>query len=83
VPFEIKSIIILAIAKLFEIVFDSQGLQFAELREDLNDLEKEYFTERDDIHQRAILQQLHDGFSRKGPKLCGMEKFTKEEASRL
>jgi methyl-accepting chemotaxis protein len=84
VPFEIKSIIILAIAKLFEIVFDSQGLQFAELREDLNDLEKEYFTERDDIHQRAILQQLHDGFSRRGSDaVAGMEKFTKEEAAEI
>lgn len=80
VPFEIKSIVILAIAKLFEIVFDSQGLKFAELREELNDLEKEYFTERDDIHQRAILQQLHDGFSRKGPETAVMDKFSKEEA---
>jgi methyl-accepting chemotaxis protein len=81
VPFEIKSIVILAIAKLFEIVFDSQGLKFAELREELNDLEKEYFTERDDIHQRAILQQLHDGFTRRGPDaMAGLEKFTKEEA---
>ncbi len=80
VPFEIKSIVILAVAKLFEIVFDSQGLKFAELREELNDLEKEYFTERDDIHQRAILQQLHDGFSRRGPEAAVMDKFSKEEA---
>lgn len=84
VPFEIKAIIILAVAKLFEIVFDSQGLQFAELREELNDLEKEYFSERDDIHQRAILQQLHDGFSRRGTDaVAGMEKFTKEEAAEI
>lgn len=82
VPFEIKSIVILAIGKLFETVFDSQGLKFAELREELNDLEKEYFTERDDIHQRAILQQLHDGFSRRGidEAVAGMDKFSKEEA---
>jgi methyl-accepting chemotaxis protein len=84
VPFEIKAITILAIAKLFEIVFDSQGLKFAELREDLNDLEKEYFSERDDIHQRAILQQLHDGFSRKGPDSAAIsEKFSKEEAAEI
>ena len=85
VPFEIKSIVILAIAKLFEIVFDSQGLKFAELREELNDLEKEYFTERDDIHQRAILQQLHDGFSRRGmdEAVAGMDKFSKEEAAEI
>lgn len=85
VPFEIKSIIILAIAKLFEIVFDSQGLKFAELREELNDLEKEYFSERDDIHQRAILQQLHDGFSRRGADGAAavLDKFTKEEANEI
>lgn len=83
VPFEIKAIIILAIAKLFEIVFDSQGLKFAELREELNVLEKEYFSERDDVHQRAILQQLHDGFSRKGVDSAAIEKFSKEEAAEI
>ncbi len=84
VPFEIKSIVILAVAKLFETVFDAQGLKFAELREELNDLEKEYFTEREDIHQRAILQQLHDGFNRTGGVAAtGYEKFSKEEAAEL
>ena len=83
VPFEIKAIVILAIAKLFETVFDSQGLRFAELREELNDLEKEYFTEREDIHQRAILQQLHDGFSKRDGSVAGLEKFSKEEAAEL
>ncbi|MBE2219816.1 MAG: hypothetical protein IAE90_16525 [Ignavibacteria bacterium] len=85
VPFEIKSIVILAVAKLFETVFDAQGLKFAELREELNDLEKEYFTEREDIHQRAILQQLHDGFSRTGAAAGGpgYEKFSKEEAAEI
>ncbi len=84
VPFEIKSIVILAVAKLFETVFDAQGLKFAELREELNDLEKEYFTEREDIHQRAILQQLHDGFSRTGGTTApGYEKFSKEEAAEI
>jgi methyl-accepting chemotaxis protein len=85
VPFEIKSIVILAVAKLFETVFDSQGLKFAELREELNDLEKEYFTEREDVHQRAILQQLHDGFSRSvgGAAAPGYEKFSKEEAAEI
>lgn len=84
VPFEIKSIVILAVAKLFETVFDAQGLKFAELREELNDLEKEYFTEREDIHQRAILQQLHDGFKGTGAATGpGYEKFSKEEAAEI
>src|SRR4030095_6869761 len=83
VPFEIKSIVVLAVAKLFETVFDSQGLRFAELREELNDLEKEYFTEREDIHQRAILQQLHDGFKGSSMGAAAYEKFSKEEAAEL
>jgi len=83
VPFEIKAIVILAVAKLFESVFDSQGLKFAELREELNDLEKEYFTEREDVHQRAILQQLHDGFSRRDGGAAAYEKFSKEEAAEI
>ncbi len=84
VPFEIKSIVILAIAKLFETVFDAQGLKFAELREELNNLEQEYFTERDEIHQRAILQQLHDGFAKQtGGAVALSDKFTKEEALAL
>jgi hypothetical protein len=83
VPFEIKSITILAIAKLFESVFDTQGLKFAELREELNDLEKEYYAEREEIHQRAILQQLHDGFSRRSPEAAVAGKLTKEEAAEI
>ena len=84
VPFEIKSITILAIAKLFESVFDTQGLKFAELREELNDLEKEYYGEREEIHQRAILQQLHDGFTRRGPDAAAVTgKLSKEEAEEI
>ena len=85
VPFEIKAIVVLAIAKLFESVFESQGLKFAELREELNDLEKEYFTEREDIHQRAILQELHDGFNKRGGDAAALMsgKFTKEEAAEI
>jgi hypothetical protein len=85
VPFEIKAIVVLAIAKLFESVFESQGLKFAELREELNDLEKEYFTEREDVHQRAILQELHDGFSKRSGDAAALisGKFTKEEAAEI
>jgi hypothetical protein len=84
VPFEIKAIVILAIAKLFEGVFDAQALKFAELREELSDLEKEYFSEREDIHQRAILQKLHDGFAMgNSMSATGYEKFSKEEAESI
>ena len=65
-------------------VFDTQGLKFAELREELNDLEKEYYAEREEIHQRAILQQLHDGFTRRGPDAAALAgKLTKEEAEEI
>lgn len=83
VPFEIKAITILAIAKLFEAIFDAQGLKFAEIREELSDLQNEYFSERDGIHQKAIIQQLHDGFSRMRGETPLSEKFTKEEAAEI
>ncbi|MGH2575723.1 MAG: hypothetical protein ACRDFC_08515 [Ignavibacteria bacterium] len=82
VPFEIKAIVVLAIAKLFEVVFDTQGLRFAEIREEISVLEKEYFSEREDVHQRAILQQLHDAFSRR-TDIAPSEKFTKEDAAEI
>lgn len=77
VPFEIKAIVILAIAKLFEIVFDAQGLKFAEIREDINTLDKEYYSERQDTHQKALLQKLHDALR---PSIAPAEKFTREDA---
>jgi len=42
VPFEIKSIVILAIGKLFGTVFETQGLQYQEITEEVKDVEEEY-----------------------------------------
>jgi len=42
VPFEIKSIVILAIGKLFGTVFETQGLQFQAITEEVNNVEEEY-----------------------------------------
>jgi hypothetical protein len=58
VPFEIKSIIILAIAKLFESVFDAQGLQYQELQEDLKRVENEYYYAKGENIQNSIISEL-------------------------
>lgn len=42
VPFEIKSIVILAIGKLFGTVFETQALQYQSMTEEINNAEKEY-----------------------------------------
>lgn len=42
VPFEIKSIVILALGKLFGTVFETQGLQFQAITEEINNVEEEY-----------------------------------------
>lgn len=42
VPFEIKSIVILAMAKLYGSVFEVQGLQFQAITEEVGRFEKEY-----------------------------------------
>jgi hypothetical protein len=42
VPFEIKSIVILAIGKLFGTVFETQGLQYQAITEEVKDIEEEY-----------------------------------------
>jgi len=46
VPFEIKSIFILAIAKLFESVFDEMALQYQEIIEKVKNKEKEFLLTR-------------------------------------
>ena len=42
VPFEIKSIVILAIGKLFGTVFETQGLQYQAITEEVGNIEEEY-----------------------------------------
>ncbi len=42
VPFEIKSILILAIAKLFDSIFDALALKYQEIQEDIKNVEKAY-----------------------------------------
>jgi hypothetical protein len=60
VPFEIKSIIILAIAKLFNSVFETQALRYSEIHEDLKKVESEYFYEQQETIESGMLIQLQD-----------------------
>jgi hypothetical protein len=60
VPFEVKSIIILAIAKLFESVFDALALKYQEVQEEINTVEKEYYYEKDHSIQKNMLNEIKD-----------------------
>lgn len=54
-PFEIKSILILASAKLFEAVFDQLALKYQEIMERVKELEKiYYFNEQAKIFSKSI-----------------------------
>jgi hypothetical protein len=66
VPFEIKSILILAIGKLFESVFDAQAVKYNEIQDEIKQVETEYFYEKEERLQRSILAELTRG---KGPEV--------------
>jgi hypothetical protein len=58
VPFEIKSIVVLAMAKLFDAVFDAQALKYQEIQEEVRKVESEYFFKQEESLQKAILNEL-------------------------
>jgi hypothetical protein len=58
VPFEVKSIIILAIARLFNSVFETQALRYSEVYEDLKKVESEYYYEQQEVLQTSIIDEL-------------------------
>ncbi len=64
VPFEIKSILILAIAKLFESVFDALALKYQEIQEEVNTVERIYYYQKEAMVQRNILEKM---IPRQGP----------------
>ncbi len=82
VPFEIKSIVILAIGKLFNSVFETQALQFQSITEEVNNFEKEYNYYS---HERNHLM-LIDNFKRCNDELIssisasGIKGINKEDA---
>jgi hypothetical protein len=60
VPFEVKSIIILAIALLFDSVFDALALRYQEVQEEIKNVEKEYYYEKDHSLQKNMLNEIKD-----------------------
>lgn len=58
VPFEIKSIIILAIAKLFDSVFDALALKYQEVQEEVKNAERVYYYQKQATLQRSILERM-------------------------
>lgn len=58
VPFEIKSIIILAMAKLFDSVFDALALKYQEVQEEIKNAEKIYYYQKQSSLQQGILEKL-------------------------
>jgi len=58
VPFEIKSIIILAIAKLFDSVFDALALKYQEVQEEIKNAERVYYYQKQATLQKSILERM-------------------------
>lgn len=58
VPFEIKSILILAIGKLFESVFDAMAVKYNEIQDEIKQVQTEYYLEKEASTQKAILAEL-------------------------
>lgn len=86
VPFEIKSIVILAIGKLFGTVFETQGLQYQAITEEVNNVEEEYQFYNEYQLQNRLLEsikstneQLLMGISGTG----GFKSMSKEEAQMI
>jgi hypothetical protein len=83
VPFEIKAIVILAIGKLFGSVFETQGLQFQSITEEVSNVEEEY----NFYNQYQLQNKLVDGMKENWEKMAltvtgagGTKPVTKEEA---
>lgn len=58
VPFEIKSIIILAIAKLFDSVFDALALKYQEVQEEIKNAERVYYYKKQSNMQKSLIEKM-------------------------
>ncbi|MFA7360892.1 MAG: hypothetical protein WC139_07625 [Candidatus Kapaibacterium sp.] len=86
VPFEIKSIVILAIGKLFGTVFETQALQYQTMTEEVSNVEKEY----NYYTQYQVQNKLVDTIKLSNEQLMisltgsgSLSKFTVEEAQKI
>ncbi len=63
VPFEVKALIILAIGKLFEPVFDQLGLEFQNIVDTVKNMNDRYYSQLQIRNSKSIVKQLslHEG----------------------
>jgi hypothetical protein len=66
VPFEIKSLIVLALGKLFEPVLDQLGVEFQNIATQVSDLKERYFSRIQTENSKNILAQI-SGINGGGP----------------
>ena len=66
VPFEIKSLIVLALGKLFEPVLDQLGVEFQNIATQVSDLKERYFSRIQTENSKNILAQI-SGTNGSGP----------------
>jgi hypothetical protein len=66
VPFEIKSLIVLALGKLFEPVLDQLGVEFQNIATQVSDLKERYFSRIQTENSKNILAQI-SGTNGRGP----------------
>lgn len=87
VPFEIKSIIILAIAKLFGSVFETQGLQFQAITEEINKFETEYSFFNQSMNQISLVESIKSANEDLVMNMVssggGVKPLTKEDAEQV
>ncbi|MDQ3020596.1 MAG: hypothetical protein M3R36_08505 [Bacteroidota bacterium] len=80
VPFEIKSILILAIAKLFDSVFDALALKYQEIQEGIKNMERAYqYSQQNksiEIKNNNIIQPIP-------PPIIIESSVTKEQVDRI
>ncbi len=84
VPFEIKSIIILAMAKLFGAVFEAQGLRYTKIVEEVKNVETEYYYENREKMQEDLITKLSAENRKVLTEIvmssgAGLKHFSKEE----
>lgn len=86
VPFEVKSILILAIGKLFGSVFEVQGLQFQAITEEISKFETEYDFYNQSENQEMLLEGLKQANRELITNLAttgGIKQISKEEAEQI
>lgn len=86
VPFEIKSIVILAMAKLYGSVFEVQGLQFQGITEEVNSFEKEYTfynAKKNQIEMAEIISEVNEELISNLISSGGLKGVSKEDAEQI